>query len=364
MASKIKATSKAEPAPSGCVSRGEGHRSHSQNTINKDDATSTAKSTSELMQLITDLNPRVRELESVLTGSTWQSEAGRVDHHDTSSDAANIIEKIRDLQHQNDAVHVLKTSIEAELAETKRSLAEERSARAELEARVEALKAKAGRAVRLEEEAASLERQQNQTAHRLREATSELKLISEERNHLAEQKADDKRHIGELERSITELKSQLSRLGETATVLSRLRGELSDATKALAASREESQQLKETAQTLKNKLEATKVAQNTLDLELSTSRQLIGGLNQHIEELTGALEAARADLNTAQAVMAKQEAENKTLVQANARSEHEIKTLKVRITSLEEEVDLSTQALREIRTATIRTTGRILETGD
>jgi chromosome segregation ATPase len=193
--------------------------------------------------------------------------------------------------------------------------------------------------------------------------TSQLKLISEERDRLVEQKAGDERQIGELERSVLDFKSKVSRLGEMAAELGRPRRELSDTTNALAVATEESQRLKENVQSLKGKLDATDIAKNTLELELATTRELVYGQNEQIDELTGGLEAARAELATARAALTRQEVDIKNLVQSNERAGREMKTLKARIESLQEELDLNTQALREIRTATLRTTARVLEQG-
>ena len=386
MATKTKAAGKAEPARPGRASGRGGHNGCAIGAVAKETvpeskfgeaARGTDRPTEfaadqqpvmirtpgELVQMIEDLHPRIKELESELAGRVRPGAGGRVDHAEAIDDATSIIATIRDLQRQNDVSYRLKESLEAELAEARHKLTEEQSARAELEARVETLKAKANRAGRLEEEFVSLEREQTQTARRLREVTSQLKLISEERDRLAEQKAGDERQIGELERSVLDFKSKVSRLGETAAELGRLRRELSDTTNALAVATEESQRLKENVQSLKGKLDATDIAKNTLELELATTRELVYGQNEQIDELTGGLEAARAELATARAALTRQEVDIKNLVQSNERAGREMKTLKARIESLQEELDLNTQALREIRTATLRTTARVLEQG-
>jgi chromosome segregation ATPase len=311
--------------------------------------------------MIENLRPRVKELESVLADRAQPGEGRRRDHADATDDATSIISMIRDLQRQNDIAHRQKESLETELAETKHSLMQEQRARAELESRAKALKAKADRASRLEEECLSLQREQKQTARRLKEVTSQLMSISEERDRLAEHRARDQRHVSELERSVMDLTSQVSRLGEMAAGLDRLRKELSNTSKALAVAREESQRLTENVQSLKGKIDATEVAKQTLELELETARELTCGQNEQLEELAANLEATCAELAAMRAALTRQEADNATLVQSNEHAQRETNTLKAKIELLEEELEGNRQALREIRTAAMRTADRALE---
>ena len=103
MATKTKATGKAEPAQAGRTSMRGGHDGCAIGAVDKETvpgsefgeaATDTDRPTGfaadnqpvmtrmpgELVQMIEDLHPRVKELESVLAGRVQAGAGGRVDH--------------------------------------------------------------------------------------------------------------------------------------------------------------------------------------------------------------------------------------------------------------------------------------------
>jgi chromosome segregation ATPase len=312
----------------------------------------------DVASIAEELRPRVRELEAALMGHAesdpgeWNSQAP------ASGDTGHVIARIDNLHREIETARAQKKSLEADLAALKSRLTAEQTAGADLAARVEVLEARANIAEQLREELVVVKDELDETARRLKQALSQLEGGSLERDRLAEQKALAERRCEKSEGELRDLAAKVARLEEAAAGLGRLRKELSETTVALSEAREGWQRQKESAQGLKDKLDATELARHAQELDLATTRQLICGQKNQVGELKENLAAAHAQLTDLRAELEEREVEKANRSQANERAGHEVMTLKVRIESMKEELDATRQALREIRSATLRTTSR------
>ncbi|MHC4695771.1 MAG: hypothetical protein ACYTFA_03395, partial [Planctomycetota bacterium] len=199
-----------------------------------------------------------------------------------------------------------------------------------------------------------VEEERNETARRLEKVTSQLEEITEERDRLADQTVADETRIREVQNEKLALEAKVLNLEETVAEMDRLRGELAEAA-------ENAQLLEESVRGVKGRLEATETSKDALELELATTREIVRGQNDHIEELKEKLATTQAELAALHAKLDRQEIDTVNLQETNKRAEREIKTLNSRVESVKKELDLSKKALREIRSAAVRTTGRVRE---
>jgi chromosome segregation ATPase len=301
-----------------------------------------------------ELQVRIRELELQLAGETRPGGSEAADYGEVSEESATVIAMIKDLHGQIDAAQELREALEADRGAMKEKLAEERTVRAELEARVKLLEARAALGDQLREDLSFVEEERNAIARRLEQAASQLANTTEERNRLAEQKIADDARLKELQSEKITLEAKALNLGETVADVDHLRQELGGA-------REESQRAKETVQSLKGKLEATEVAKNVMEHDLTTTREQVREQSEQLDGLNKNLATAHAQLADRRAELDQREVENANLVELNKRAERELKTLTEWFESAKRELDLSKKALRDIRTAAIRTTSQIRE---
>jgi chromosome segregation ATPase len=304
----------------------------------------------DLQRVNKELQVRIRELELQLTGSAPTAEGEAADYGELSEESSSVITIIKDLHRQIDAARELNEALEADLATLKEKLAAEQTARAEVEARIKLLEAKAALGEQLREDLSFVEEERNEIARRLEEATSQVARMTAERDRLAAQKITDEARLKELQGEKIALEVKVLNLEETVADLDRLRQEVS-------ATREEAQRLKETVQGLKGKLEATELAKDALDLDLTTARELVRKHSGQIEELNANLTTAHTQLDNLRAGLDKHEIENAHLVESNRRAERELKILTERLEFAKKDLDLSRKALRAIRAAAMRTTG-------
>jgi chromosome segregation ATPase len=323
----------------------------------------TTEAHEDVARIVEELRPRVSELESALIGHVGSDPVESSSHAPASEDTSNVIATINNLHREIEAARAEKGSLGADLAAVQNRLTAEQAAGAELAARVEELEVRANVAGQLREELAFVKRELDENARRLKEALAHLDSVSQERNRLAEQKDRAERRSAKTEGDLRDLAAKVARLEEAAAGLGRLRRELSETTAALAEVRESSQRQKERAQRLKDELDAKEIARHALELDLSTTRELGCRQNERIGELEENLATAHAQLTDLRAKLEKQEPENAHLTQANERAGHELKTLKVRVDSMKQELDVTAQALREIGATAVRTTNRIREHG-
>ncbi len=314
----------------------------------------TTETVRDLERMNKEMQVRIRELEFELTGGAGDDEDDVAQDATVSEESGSIIAMVKDLHGEIDAAYELKEALEADLAVAKDKLAAEQAGRAELEARVKLLEAKAALGEQLREDISFVEEERNETARRLEETASRLDKITEQRDGLAEQTADDERRINEIQSAKLTLEAKVLNLEESVAEMNRLRGELAEAG-------ENAQLLEENVRNVKGKLEATETSKNALELDLATTREIVRSQTEQIEEMKEELAARHTELVDMRAKLDRQEIDRVNLQETSRRAEREIKTLSARVDSIKKELDLSKKALRDIRTAAVRTTGRVKE---
>lgn len=305
----------------------------------------------ELQRTNKELQVRIRELELQLAGGPEQADGEARDYGEASEEGAGIIALIKDLHGQIDAARELKDALEADLGSLKEKLAREQAAHTELDAQVRLLEAKAALGEQLREDLSFVEEERNEIARRLEQTADQLAKATGERDGFAEQNSADQVRIRELESDKITLEATVLNLEETVADMGRLRQDL-------AGTKDELQRAKENGQSLKGKLDATEAAKNSLELELATTRELVRNQNGQVEELRENLSTARTELVDLRARLDRAEIENVNLVETNKRADHEIKALTARLDTLRKELDLTKKALRDIRSAAMRTASR------
>jgi len=310
----------------------------------------------DLQRANKELQVRIRELELRLAGGTQEAEGEAGDYGELSEESTTVIAEIKDLHSKMDAARELREALETDLAAMKEKWASEQTARTEAEARVKLLDARAALGDQLREDLAFVEDERDEIARRLEQATSQLGQITEERDRLAEQKITDDERIKALHGDKIGLEAKVLNLGETVADLDRLRQDL-------VGSQEELQRVKETVQSLKGKLNATEIARNALELDLTATREVVRKQGGQIDELRANLTAAHVKSTELRAELDQREIENTNLLESNKRAERELKTLTERLEFTKRNLELSKKALRAIRAAAMRTTGQNSEDG-
>ena len=303
-----------------------------------------------------ELQVRVRELELQLAGGAEEADADAADYGETSEESNTIIGIIKDLHGKADAARELKEALEADVAALKEKLAREQAVRAELEARVKLLDAKAALGDQLREDLSFVEEERNEVARRLEQAVSEQGKTAAERDRLVEQTTADAARIKDLQSDKIALEAKVLNLQELVADTDRLRQEL-------AETKEEVQRANETVQSLKSKLDAAEVSRNALELELTTTRGLVRSQSQQTGDLKKELSTAHTDLAALRMELDKQEIVNANLVEINKRADRELKSLTERLELARKDLDLSKRTLRAIRTAAMRTPNQPQEPG-
>ena len=311
----------------------------------------TADTKRTLQRLNKELQVRVRELELGLVAGVPEDET---EGADLTNDGSSIIAMVKDLHGEIDVAYELKEALEGDLAATKETLAEEQKAREEFQARVHLLEAKAALADQLREDIAFVEEERNETARRLEQTTSQLGQTTQDRDELAEQNLAAQATIKQGQDDNISLGAKVLNLEETVAGMERLRLEL-------AESQERTRQLEEQAQGLGDKLAASDASKNAVEFDLSSTRELVRSQGVQIEELNGDLASVHADLADLHAKLEKQEVEDSNLVASNKRAQHEIGILKTRSEALQNELDSSKKAMRDIRAATVRSAMHVRE---
>ncbi len=306
----------------------------------------------DLGRMNKELQVRIRELEFELAGGAGEDDGEVAEDTAISEESGSIIAMVKDLHGEIDAAYELKEALEVDLCAAKDKLAEERSHRAELEARVKLLEAKAALGDQLREDISFVEEERNETARRLEHATAQLEQLTEQRDLLADQTAADEARISELQNDRLALEAKVLNLEESVSEMNRLRGELAEAG-------ENAELLEETVQSVKGRLEATETSKTALELDLATTREIVRNHDNQIEDLKEELATRHAELADLRAKFDRQEIESVNLQEMNKRADREVKTLNARVESVKKELDMSKKALRDIRTAAVRTTGRV-----
>jgi chromosome segregation ATPase len=296
-----------------------------------------------------ELLVRIKELELQRVGNTDRDEGNVEDYAKVSQESNRMIAMAKDLRRKIDVAHEHNDALEADLLTTQKQLTEERAVRAELEARINLLGAKAALGEQLRDDISFVEEERNETVKRLEEVISELELATEERDDLAKEKVIKEALIMDIQSAKSDLEAQTSNLKEKVADMNQLHQEF-------AQEKEKCQLLEEKGHDLESMLESAETSKNALDLDLTVTQERVRSQNKQIEELRVMLTTTRDKLTELRAQLDKREAENVTLRESLERKERELKTVIARNESIKKELDSRKKALHDIRSAAVRTT--------
>ena len=151
-----------------------------------------------------ELFVRIKELELERVAGTEAEGEGMVEGYgEVSEESSGIISIMRDLEGELDAAFALREALEADLDAAQKKLSEESAVRAELEARVESLRAQAALVDQFREDIAFVEQERAVATARITETAAQLERITEDRDSLAEQ-------LGIAEKRIEDLREKLN----------------------------------------------------------------------------------------------------------------------------------------------------------
>ena len=296
-----------------------------------------------------ELLVRIKELELQRVGSVEQEEGDVEACAEVSKENNSIVATVKDLRREIEVAHEINGAMEADLLTTQKKLTEEKAVRGELQARINLLGAKAALGEQLRDDISFVEEERNETVKRLEEVISELELVTEERDGLAKEKVNREALLREIQSVKTDLEAQIPNLKEKVADMSLVCQELAEA-------KERCQLLEKKAHDLEAKLESAETSKSALELDLTTTHELVRSQYKQIEELRVMLTTTRDKLTELRAQLDKQVAENVTHQESIERQEREIKTLTARNESIKKELDSRKKALHDIRSVAVRTT--------
>ncbi|HIJ66792.1 MAG TPA: hypothetical protein HPP87_03105 [Planctomycetes bacterium] len=148
---------------------------------------------------------------------------------DVSEQKAGIISIVRDLEGQVDTAYELKKVLEAELDATRKKLSEESAVRAQLERRIKSAEEQFSLIEQLRQDISFAEQERNRFDDLLARTRQQLKVMTGERDSLAEQTAIAETHIKELNSDKTVLEARLMNLKDRVSDMERMGAELADA---------------------------------------------------------------------------------------------------------------------------------------
>ncbi|MBA7696778.1 Chromosome partition protein Smc [subsurface metagenome] len=271
---------------------------------------------------------------------------------DVSEERASIISIVNGLEGQVETAFKLKEVLEAELDTAQNKLSEELDARAQLEAQVESLEARAALAEQLREDISFAEEERNKFVNLLAQTQPQLEEVTAERDSLAEQMASTKTDVKELEGEKMALGAQVMNLKDKITDADRLRKELAEITEAHRGSREQ-------VHDLTRRLKASEVSKNALEKELAGTHQNARTLRAVVEKLQKKVAGADGRVADLRIQLKDQQAANRELMETNTRLENEIKMVNINCEVAKSEVDAFKNAMRDIRSEATRTSGRV-----
>lgn len=307
-----------------------------------------------LLRMNKELQVRIKELELELAGGHEDQENAAINYADVSEESTSIIAMVKDLHGEIDVAYELKEALEADLSVMKDRLAEEQSARSEMEAQIQLFETKAALGDQLREDISFVEEERNDMARKYEEANTKLSLVTEERDIF-------KNHNAQLDDVIKQMQNDKIELEAKALNLEESVEEMAQLQKQLEKTQEQLGDLQNGIQVLKDKLEASESSKKTLERELDAAHDTVQNQDEQIEQLRQDMTVTEKVLTEMRVEHDKQEMEFAQLADSNKRSEREMQSLMTRNESLKKELDSTKKALREIRDATLRTTGRIRE---
>ena len=271
---------------------------------------------------------------------------------DVSEERASIISIVNGLEGQVETAFKLKEVLEAELDTVQNKLSEELDVRAQLEAQVKSLEARAALAEQLREDISFAEEERNKFANLLAQTQPQLEEATAERDSLAEQMASTKTDVKELEGEKMALGAQVMNLKDKITDADRLRKELAETTEAHRGSREQ-------VHDLTRRLKASEASKDALEKELAGVHQNARTLRAVVEKLQEKVAGADGRAADLRIQLKDQQAANRELMGTNTHLENEIKMVNIRCEAAKSEVDAFKNALRDIRSEATRTSGRV-----
>ena len=274
------------------------------------------------------------------------------DFADVSQERASIISIVRGLEEQVETAFKLKEVLETELDTTQNKLSEALDARAQLEAQVESLGARADLAEQLREDISFAEEERNKFANTLAETQPQLEEMTADRDSLAEQTASNEAHIKDIESEKMALEARVMNLKDKITDADRLRKELAEITQA-------HQLLREKSHDTTRQLEASQNAKDALGKQLDETHQNARTLQAEVGELREKMGNADNRTTDLRIQLEDQQASNRELMEANTRLEGGLKMLNINYKAAKNELDAFKNALRDIRSEATQTSGRV-----
>jgi len=315
----------------------------------------------DLMRMKKELQVRIREIELDLAGRFKQEPGDLFEVTDTCDDGNSIIAMVQDLHTEIDAAYGMREELEAELDAMKNQLTRQKSLHTEHQARSRLIEAKAALVEQLQRDLEVERKKGSDIARRLDEVVSRLERVTRERDDLKEQNIIDTTHLQEVQADMVDLETKVSQLEAVAAEMNQLRESLAQIQGDFAKTREESDRLQESEQTLKVKLDVCEVARNAMELDLTTTREVVCNQNEQMEELKDKLAVSETELTDLRSTIQWQEAEIAKRGEESKQAQSEATASHVRLEALQKELQSSKKALRDVHNATMRTARQVLK---
>ncbi len=271
---------------------------------------------------------------------------------DVSEERAGIISIVKGLEGQVETAFKLKEVLEAELDETQEKLAEQMEARTQLEIQVTSLEAQAVLVEQLREDISFAEEERSKFADLLGQTQPQLEDVTAERDSLIDQVDSAQAYTKELEDEKMALDAQVINLKDKISDAEQTREKLAQMTEA-------NEDLNERVRDFKGRLHTSEELKNAVEKKLTVTGQTSQSLREDIEVLQARLadtDNLAADLRVQ---LADQQAANKELMGSQRRLEKEMKLVKINYEAARGELETFKNALRDIRSEAVRTSGRV-----
>lgn len=267
------------------------------------------------------------------------------DFADVSEERSSIIAIVNDLEGQVDTAYQLKEILEAELDAVQQKLSEESTARAQLGAQVESLRAQAVLVDQLREDISFAEEERDKSAGLLAEIQPQLEAVTKERDSLAGEVDSAKSLTKEFEGEKVALEAQVMNLKDKIADMDNLRSELDETI-------ETRKNLDEQIRALSSRLEGAEKSNKAFEGDLTAAQKQVESLQEKLMVANSRVVEIRAQLE-------EQQATNRDLMEANTRLENELKTSKVSFDAAKNELEAFKTAMHDIHSEASRTSGRV-----
>ena len=267
------------------------------------------------------------------------------DFADVSEERSSILAIVNDLEGQVDTAYQLKEILEAELDAAQQKLSEESTARAQLGAQVESLRAQAVLVDQLREDISFAEEERDKSAGLLAEIQPQLEAVTKERDSLAGEVDSAKSLTKEFEGEKVALEAQVMNLKDKIAEMDNLRSELDETI-------ETRKNLDEQIRALSSRLEGAEKSNKAFEVDLTAAQKQVESLQEKLMVANSRVVEIRAQLE-------EQQATNRDLMEANTRLENELKTSKVSFDAAKNELEAFKTAMHDIHSEASRTSGRV-----